>query len=154
MFKHSSALSVAVFLVSITITAWSQEPSSEGKASERLIAHIDASSWIAESLKASPDSRRVVYGARRSGQQFVVIDGHEGKPYDGIIGSPIFSPDSQALAYLARRGAQRFAVVDGREGQPYDHSVPGGRIIFDSPDRLHYLAAKGTDIYLVEERIK
>jgi hypothetical protein len=46
-------------------------------------------------------------------------------------------------------------VVDGKEGKPYDGILiakEGG--IFDSADRLHYLAVKGADIYLVEERIE
>ena len=30
----------------------------------------------------------------------------------------------------------------------------GGRIVFDSPDSLHYLAIKGNIVYLVEEKIR
>jgi hypothetical protein len=44
--------------------------------------------------------------------------------------------------------------MSAREGKRYDGIVGGGRIIFDCADRLHYLAAKGDDIYLVEERIQ
>jgi hypothetical protein len=44
-------------------------------------------------------------------------------------------------------------VVNGKEGQQYDGIVEG-RIVFDSADSLHYLAGKGADIYLVEERIQ
>jgi len=45
-------------------------------------------------------------------------------------------------------------VVDGKkEGKPYD-GIRGERIVFDSADCLHYLARKGDDIYLVEERIQ
>ena len=57
------------------------------------------------------------------------------------------------MAYVAQHGEQWVVVVDGREGQPYG-MVRGSRIIFDSPDRLHYLGAKGADIYLVEERLR
>jgi len=64
------------------------------------------------------------------------------------------SPDSQRVAYVAQVGDKQFVVVDEREGKPYDGIVRGGRIIFDSADRLHYLALKGADIYLVEERIE
>jgi hypothetical protein len=46
--------------------------------------------------------------------------------------------------------------VDGKEGKQYDGiiTVYGGKIIFNSPDSLYYLAGKGTSIYLVEEVIK
>jgi len=53
--------------------------------------------------------------------QFVVVDGKEGKEYDGIVaGSLKFSPDSKHLAYVAVRGEKRFVVVDGKEGKEYD----------------------------------
>jgi hypothetical protein len=71
------------------------------------------------------------------------------------------SPDSQRLAYAARIGEKRFVVADGQEGKQYDGIINlyGGRIVFDSPDRLHYLAVKKiaeynkNDIYLVQEKI-
>ena len=51
--------------------------------------------------------------------------------------------------------------MGGQEGKPYDWIVPTFSlqeerrgIIFDSADRLHYLAQKGDGIYLVEERIQ
>ena len=47
-------------------------------------------------------------------------------------------------------------VVDGKDGKKYDGivTIGGGRIIFDSPDRLHYISVIGSSIYLVEEEIK
>jgi hypothetical protein len=30
----------------------------------------------------------------------------------------------------------------------------GGRIVFDAPDRLHYLAQEEMNIYLIEEQIR
>ena len=70
------------------------------------------------------------------------------------------SPNSQRVAYAARVRKwfreKCFVIVDGKEGKPYGGiaTMGGGRIIFDSADSLHYLAAKGADIYLVEERIQ
>lgn len=109
------------------------------------------------SLIFSPDSKRVGYGAGVGDKRFVVLDGEEGKQYDAIgKGISFFSPDGRRVAYMAKVGEKQFVVVDGEEGKQYDGIVAegGGRIIFDSPDSLHYLAAKGKDIYLVEERIK
>ena len=84
------------------------------------------------------------------------MDGKEGKQYDVIgAGSLIFSPDSKRLAYVAAAGKKQFVVVDGKQGKQYDEI---GRIIFDSPDSLHYIARKylkGSGIYyLVKKRIK
>jgi hypothetical protein len=60
------------------------------------------------------------------------------------------------VAYGAGVGDKQFVVVDEDEGRQYDGivTIGGGKIIFDSPDSLHYLAMKGNEIYLVEERIK
>ena len=83
----------------------------------------------------------------------MVVDGIEGKQYDDI-GAPIFSQDSQRVAYAAEIGDKCFVVVDGIEGKQYDAIKDiRERIIFDSPDSLHYLAAKGNSLYLVEETI-
>jgi hypothetical protein len=66
------------------------------------------------------------------------------------------SPDSKRVAYGAGMGDKQVVVVDGKEGKQYDNIVVtgGGKIIFDSADSLHYLALKGDEIYLVEERIE
>ena len=62
---------------------------------------------INESLVVSPDSQHVAYVAVRGGKVFVVVDGVEGKEYDGIVtgGGPRFSPDSQHVAYVAGHGS-------------------------------------------------
>ena len=86
----------------------------------------------------------------------MVVDGKEQKQYDSIMaGSLIFSPDSKHLAYVAKSGNKCFVVVDEKEGKQYDVIITrGGIIIFDSPDNLHYLVLKDSDIYLVEERLE
>jgi dipeptidyl aminopeptidase/acylaminoacyl peptidase len=158
MFKKGIVLCVAIFLVCICIEGYAQEKSLNRIVSERLIAQIDFSSWIQESFKVSPDSRRVAYMAQEGNKQFVVVDGKEEKKYDGIgEGTLIFSPDSRRVAYVAQEGNKWVVVVDGKEEKKYDGIVTlgGGRVIFDSPDSLHYLAIeKGNKIYLVEEAIK
>jgi len=90
-------------------------------------------------LAVSPDSKRVGYVAQRGGQRLlvgrevlllggkwlVVLDGVEGRQYDGIgKGSPVFSPDSKRLAYGAVRGNNQLVVVDGVEGKEYDGVGP------------------------------
>ena len=102
----------------------------------------------------------MAYGARAGSKQCVVVDGKEEKQYDAIVeGTLVFSPDSKRVAYGARAGSRVFVVMDGKEGNQYDAIIAlgtkgAGRIVFDSADSLHYLAAKGRGIYLVEERTK
>jgi len=89
------------------------------------------------------------------------VDGTEGKTYDGV-GDPLFSPDSQRVAYVVQTGIGTFVVLDGEEGKRYEAIVTTiritsnreTRVIFDSGDSFHYLAALGNKIYLVEEKIK
>ena len=47
-----------------------------------------------------------------------------------------------------------FVVIDGEDGVKYDNIITtsGGRIVFDSPDELHYLIFRRSDVYLVTER--
>jgi hypothetical protein len=49
-------------------------------------------------------------------------------------------------------GKKWSVVLDGEEGKQYD-GIRGSNILFDSEDALHYLAQRGLEIYLVEERI-
>jgi roadblock/LC7 domain-containing protein len=103
----------------------------------------------------SPDGKRVAYAAVIGDKQFVVVDGKEGKQYDGIVGSPIFSPDSKRVAYAAVIGDKQFVVLDGKEEKQYDViiTIRGGRIVFDSDERFHYLAVKDNKLYLVEKEL-
>ncbi len=57
---------------------------------------------------------------------------------------------------MAQVGNKWLVVVDGVEGKQYDGivSLGGGRIIFDSPDSLHYLALRDNSVYLVEDKIR
>jgi len=79
--------------------------------SEKLVAQIDVSSWIAESLILSLDNRRVACVARVGDQYAAVVDGDVGKPYDDVQDIH-FSPDSQRVAYVAQVGDQWLVVVD------------------------------------------
>ncbi len=74
-----------------------------------------------------------------------------------ILESFKVSSDSWRVAYVAWAGDKQFVVVDDREGEHCDGivAIGGGGIVFDSPDRLHYLALKkGDKLYLVEEEIR
>ncbi len=156
MFKKGVVLCLTAFYFSIISTALALQKDSERIISESLIVHIDSSSVVQGSFKVSPDSKRVAYVAKAGDKWLVVIGGKEGKQYDGIGRDSInFSPDSKRLAYGAFLEGRGFVVLDGEEGKAYDGIITsvGGRIIFDSPETLRYLAVKGSDVYLVEEKI-
>jgi len=66
------------------------------------------------------------------------------------------SPDNKRVAYGVDIGNKRFVVVDGKVEKQYDGIVAlgGGRIVFDSPDSLHYFALNNEKLYLIYEKIK
>ena len=93
--------------------------SSVGESAERVNLVIKETSrgkihpgGIAESLTISPDSKRFAYGAERGGKQFVVLDGEEGKEYDGFLrGSKLVFDSPRELHALAVRGGEIFLVT-------------------------------------------
>jgi hypothetical protein len=97
------------------------------------------------------NSSRVAYQARGGTTSAVVVDGKEGKLYDGVvIGSLVFSPDSRRLAYIAKLGDRYSLVVNEREGKIYEK-------VFDNPifspdsKRVAYVADNGTSQAVVVE---
>ncbi|HLA36860.1 MAG TPA: hypothetical protein VJZ02_00155, partial [Candidatus Brocadiales bacterium] len=133
MLQKGMALCLSVLLVCVGIKVFAQEKSENRGVSERLIAQIDLSSWIKNTLTVSPDGKRVAYWAQVGNKRFVVVDGKEEKQYDDIVaGTLIFSPDSKRVAYGAIVGNKWFAVVDGKEEKQYD-GIGRGTPIF-SPD--------------------
>jgi len=74
---------------------------------------------IDETLRFSPDSKRIAWVACTDEGQKLVLDGVEGKPWFSVS-SPVFSPDSKHIAYIAtpaEMGTQ-FVVLDGKPTQP------------------------------------
>ena len=150
MTRKGISLCIFVILFCIGIEAWAGEKSPNRIVSEKLIASIDSSSWIPESLKVSPDSRRVAYVATVGNKWSVVLDGKGEKQYDGIMpGTPIFSPDSRRVAYAAQEGDKFFVVIDGKEDKQYDGIAKG--ILFFSPGskRVAYAAQEGDKQFVV-----
>jgi len=122
-------------------------PAPKWIVSERLVAQIEYSSWIPDSMITSPDNRRVAYLTQAGDKHCVVVDGQVGKQYDGIV-HLTFSPNSQWTAYTARLGDKHFVVVDGQEGRQYAIGEP----IF-SPDsqRVAYVAGVSNKQFVVAD---
>ena len=115
MLKRCVVFFMSFFLICISISSYAQEKSTDRIVSERFIAQIDPSSWIKESFKVSPDSKRVAYAAGVGDKWFVVVDGKEEKQYDGIVtigGGRIVFDSSDSLHYLALKGKGIFLVEE------------------------------------------
>jgi roadblock/LC7 domain-containing protein len=148
MFKKFLSPCISVLLILISTGAFAQKTSPNKEIFERLIVQIDSSSWIQETFRVSPDSKRVAYMARLGNKIFVVVDGQEEKQYDGIGATgPIFSPDSKRVAYMARLGNKRFVVVDGKEEKQYDGLA--GPLFSPDSKRVAYMARLGNKIFVV-----
>lgn len=110
-----------------------------------------------DSIVFSPDSKILALTALSAGKRLVVVDGNEGKGYDDIPGSHVFfSPDSKWIVHAAKDGEKRFVVVNGQEGEHFDAILFGNSpgILFDSPNKFHYLALRGEETLLVEELLE
>jgi Tol biopolymer transport system component len=109
----------------------------------------------ARTLLFSPDSERVAYVGRRDRKVLVVVDGQEGKEYDGIADQClVFSPDSKRVGYMAFSFARKWQmIVDGVEGNQYD--CMGEGLPYFSPDskRLAYVAEQdGKQFVVVDDK--
>ena len=85
----------------------------------------------------SPDGKRYAYGARRGGENFVIVDG---KTYPGGT-EFIFSPDSKRFAYftgIPHQGSGGNLVLDGNVGPRFD--VIREKIFSDDSKRFIYQA--------------
>jgi len=105
----------------------------------------------------SADGRRVAHLAKTGGKMTVVVDGVEGKPYDGMAEDSLaFSPDSQRLAYGAKTGERWTVVADGVEGRTYDGLLALRPLVTFSPDsqRLAYGAKTGDKIAVVVDGVE
>jgi len=119
----------------------------EREVSEKKITTIAPYSFVAGSIRVSPDGRSFAYVGKENGKRFVSVDGVKGKLYHWVNSWIEFSPDSKHLAYFAMSapddGDDVFAVVDGVEGKRYDGI--GAKTYSFSPDGAHFVYAAGRD---------
>ena len=154
MVRKALALGLALILVSVALTAWGQEKSPSRIVSEKFIGKFHASG-IPESIKISPNCKRVAYvvgqgGWFGGGKQFVVVDGKDEKPYDKIGATGIvFSPDNRRVAYLAQEGDKWFVVVDGKEQKQYDRFIKDSLVFSPDSQSLAYAAEVSNKNFVV-----
>ena len=119
-----------IILFLVLLGAQEKEEQINLVTSETSLGKIPAGS-ILRSLVVSPDNRSVAYGVRREGKRiYVIVNGTEGKEYDGIMtGTPIFSPDNKTVVYAARQGTKWCVVINKTEGKTYDGIMAGTPIM-------------------------
>jgi len=66
---------------------------------------------VREGVIFSPGSRLYAYVGARANKAYVVVNGLEGKPWNKIVGPPVFD-DSQGLHYVALRAKSLYLVED------------------------------------------
>jgi WD40 repeat protein len=113
----------------------------------------------------SPDSKRIGYVVVMGNKAWMVIDGTEGKHYDELrketIGgrnykwdkSFVFSPDGK-IAYWAKQGDKWMVVVEDIEGKGYWGYPADGRLVFENPNLLSFVAFRDMTMFRVEIEIK
>ncbi len=103
-----------------------------------------------EFFNLSPDSKQLIFTAKKGNKWFLVKDGIEGPAYD-IVSYPAYSPDSKHICYLVQQDMKAFMVRDGKRGSPYEQVM----IPIYSPDssRLSYIAKKeGKWVMVLDEK--
>ncbi|MGB7342962.1 MAG: hypothetical protein WBD20_02005 [Pirellulaceae bacterium] len=91
----------------------------------------------------SPDGKRSLFVAKRSGDWFVVIDGQESRQTFSEIGNLSFSPDSKRYGYSGTGRGKANVLIDGKVVGPSVNRVLS-RVIF-SPDGQRHAVAVSTD---------
>ena len=95
----------------------------------------------------SPNGERLAYVARNEEGTLVVLDGKEGKPYERIADSLVFSPDSRHICYFAVLPGRKFALVlDGTESGNWDQAHS---FVFSQDGAHHAYAALGNGRWAV-----
>jgi hypothetical protein len=99
--------------------------------------------WAEWRISFSPDSKQVAYIGCVGSKRLAVLDGIEGKPYDGFGGGITFSPNSKRVACVMKVGKGWSVIVDGTEGKQYDGIDKQGVIFSPDSNRLAYVAKAG-----------
>ncbi|MFL6253745.1 MAG: WD40 repeat domain-containing protein, partial [Pyrinomonadaceae bacterium] len=112
-----------------------------------------------ERLAFSREGGRVAYVGRKSGKEFVVLDGAiVGATYDSVANLN-FTPDGRHVVYTAQRAGKSLVVVDGVEGREYDAFITAGqyehegKLNVEGPASLSILARRGPELLRVEIEI-
>jgi hypothetical protein len=105
---------------------------------------------LSSGMLFSNDAQRLAFGAEaEDGSQFMVVDRVPQKRFYGLPPSrKSFSPDSRRIAYFASDGRSTLLVIDSEVRRVPGVIPAGSRILWDGPEQLHTLVARGRSISL------
>ncbi len=110
---------------------------------------------VNDSLALGPSGRLAWAARTEDGGVIVFIDGVPGKRWDALVAPLAFSPDGEHVAWGAQLEASQFAVIDDEAGDSWPAlvTIGGGRIVWDGPETIRYLAMRDGAIYRVTEKL-
>jgi Tol biopolymer transport system component len=125
IYKHSRIIFLYSAFISFILGACAQELTrthpvvslAAPQATETRLATIPEGYEVG-TIVFSPDGKKVVYSASRSGKEYIFFEGSRGTSYDKVKFLTL-SHDKQRIAYVARSEGKEFIVVDGVEGKRY-----------------------------------
>ena len=110
-----------------------------------------------DSFVFSADSNRIAYQVivnKFLGKEtYMLVDGVEGKHYDGIWHKVIFGHFSHQPIYGAREGKKQFVIIGEKEEKRYD-SVRGELKLSSNGERLAYSASIGNKKFIVLDGVE
>lgn len=113
----------------------------------------------------SPDSNHVGYIVEMGDKSWIVVDKIEGRHYDKIRKETMsgwykwdksftFGPDGKVAYWAAKKGYGWMVVVDGVESKAYWGYPEDGKIVFEGPNLLSFVAYRDMEMFRVEIEIK
>lgn len=97
------------------------------------------------SVVFSPDGSRLAYAARKGDGSYLILDGKELGPYDGVMNNGaflLFGPQGRRTAYFVRQGEKVRLVLDGTLGDPFLRTIVDGAAFDSSGTRFAYVAVE------------
>jgi hypothetical protein len=88
------------------------------------------------------DANHVAFVGVRDKEQFVVLDGKSGPPFDQVMAESLeFSPKGSHLGYLVQTATETLPVIDGKPGKGY-YSIAHNRIFWSADGKRTAYAAQ------------
>jgi hypothetical protein len=126
-----------------------------GRRDTKTLLSVDGTEYecdgyVKNSLRLSPDGRRLAYILKRRKSSFLLVDGEEHGPHKGISRvNTVFSRDGKHLAYVAEGSRYtvpvKFVVLDDYEGKRYiDIGERKNMVFSEDGSRFAYFAKAST----------
>jgi hypothetical protein len=96
----------------------------------------------------SEDSKKIAYSVSQGAQEFLVIDGVEGKKYDKFLSVPQFSKELSKVVFLAQRNNKSYLVTNSEEKELTVNDNIIDPFISSDGSRVGYIEAVGNEAHV------